>query len=145
MRKKGRARLILLDRFLMDYAPAQAYIKRTVKARIQHKCCECLGAILPAETYIKHSGVWDGRGMSYKNCVDCEQLRIDIEKSEQEGFVFEGLREWICENHILEFMKRFAVIKEKRGVKVPSYLENELDILLNAEDDRIALEQDAHE
>lgn len=44
-------------------------------ARKEHKCCECYGIIEPMDVYEYTSGVWDGRGMSFKVCGHCEAAR----------------------------------------------------------------------
>ena len=48
-------------------------------ARKEHKCIECHGIIKKGELYDFHSGVWDGQGQSFKVCLDCEELRAEME------------------------------------------------------------------
>lgn len=46
-----------------------------VKARKQHKCCEC-GTIIPqGHMYERSAGVWDGTGMTYHTCPSCAEIR----------------------------------------------------------------------
>jgi len=52
---------------------------RQRKARKHHTCCECGGTIQKGEKYIFASGVWDGEGMSFRTCVDCDELRKEAE------------------------------------------------------------------
>lgn len=42
-----------------------------VKARNEHKCCECGGTITIGVRYVRIAGAQDGQGYSYKQCVDC--------------------------------------------------------------------------
>jgi len=44
-------------------------------ARKEHRCCECGGTIKPGEKYKLFSGVWNGRGASYKTCMTCQAVR----------------------------------------------------------------------
>jgi len=60
------------------------------KARKIHKCCECQGPIDIGEKYHYLSGVWEGRGKSYKTCLSCETIRgyaysfaLDMEYSDE--------------------------------------------------------------
>lgn len=57
-----------------------AYKQSTPKAIKVHRCCECRGEIQPGEVYHLLTGVWDGRGMSFKTCSDCEQLRKQLKE-----------------------------------------------------------------
>ena len=45
------------------------------KARTAHKCCECDDTISPGDKYEYTSGVWDGRGASFKTCLRCAGVR----------------------------------------------------------------------
>jgi len=74
------------------------------KARKTHSCCECRTAINPGDTYVVVSGVWDGRGASFKQCPECNQLMdnlisrcIDAGIEPEDGPCFEGLREFVEE------------------------------------------------
>ena len=74
----------------MNCEMPQAYSMATPKARKQHKCCECGGVIAVGEKYNRHSGVWENTPASYKVCVDCDNLRADMnegaEYDERTGF-----------------------------------------------------------
>lgn len=52
----------------------QTYHERVRKARKEHSCCECGEKILPGQEYKYISGVWDGRGDDFKQCLRCEEL-----------------------------------------------------------------------
>jgi hypothetical protein len=47
-------------------------------ARKQHHCCECPAPIVKGEVYQYSSGVWDGRGASFKTCMPCAEVREDF-------------------------------------------------------------------
>ena len=48
------------------------------KARKQHHCCECPAPIVPGEIYEYASGVWEGRGQSFKTCTPCAEVREQL-------------------------------------------------------------------
>ncbi len=49
--------------------------ERTRTARKQHHCCECDTPISIGERYHYMSGVWEGRGESFKAHVRCNDMR----------------------------------------------------------------------
>lgn len=102
----------------MEYP--QAYCEKFRIARKPHKCCECGGIILYKERYHYCSGVWDGQGQSYKTCVDCHELRKDINStnSYDSGACLGGLVEWILEDKYTPDFKKLIDIWDKRGVLV---------------------------
>ena len=103
------------------------YSETMRKARKKHRCCECRGSILPGESYRYKSGIWEGRPDSFKTCVDCEQLRKEIDSSGPLSDVgISGLADWIDETRVIEQCKRFLEIKRKRAATVPSWLEKEV-------------------
>ncbi len=46
-----------------------------LKARKQHRCCECSGMILPGQQYERVSGVWEGNADAFKTCLPCMEAR----------------------------------------------------------------------
>lgn len=44
------------------------------KARKEHRCNSCRGAIQAGEEYIATFGIWDGTPGRYKRCLDCDGL-----------------------------------------------------------------------
>ncbi len=48
------------------------------KARKQHRCCECHGAIMPGEQYEKITGIWNGEPETYKTCAVCAAKRQEV-------------------------------------------------------------------
>ena len=46
-----------------------------VKARKEHKCCECWKVINPGDEYQYTAGFWEGRLYTYKTCERCSDLR----------------------------------------------------------------------
>lgn len=57
-----------------DFDGPSCYGETHRRARKQHKCAECRRPILPGQTYVYASGVWDGRGGDYKWCLRCDRL-----------------------------------------------------------------------
>jgi hypothetical protein len=72
---------------------------KTVKARKQHQCCECLGTIEIGELYETTDGCWDGSWDHFKTCSFCVKIRKQYCPN---GHIFEGLQETI--NECLGFM-----------------------------------------
>lgn len=89
------------------------------KARKEHKCCECRETIKVGDTYHFTSGIWEGRGDSFKTCAKCEALRHYIfgvdDNARYDGIAFEGgCREW-CQNAD----ENFAELRERVWAKKP--------------------------
>jgi hypothetical protein len=61
------------------------------KARVEHKCCECSTVIAKGQKYQYLSGVWDGRGDSFKTCLPCAELR---EKATTQAYLLDYSEEW---------------------------------------------------
>lgn len=78
----------------VDYDAAQVYNEKTVKARKEHKCCECGETIQRGESYEYVSGLWDGSWDHYRTCEMCVRIRDDLCCG---GFIFGELRETIWE------------------------------------------------
>ncbi len=100
------------------------------KARKEHKCCECGGAIQAGENYHYHHGIWDGSAGSYKACQDCEALRIDVDKDveyDDEKTAFTDLIDSVFENGDRELIRRFIEIKRKRGAEVKPWMIERLE------------------
>src|SRR5690349_116120 len=73
-------------------------VERT--ARKAHRCCECREIIEPGEKYQYVSGVWDGRGDSFKTCLRCALVRRIASRHAEyhdEGPCFELLAQWILD------------------------------------------------
>ena len=51
------------------------YSERDVRARKQHRCCECRISIKAGETYSRVEGLWDGQFSTYKTCTPCAEFR----------------------------------------------------------------------
>lgn len=49
--------------------------EKLVKARKQHRCCECGDIIKKGEEYQVASGCWDGSWDRFKTCAFCVKLR----------------------------------------------------------------------
>jgi len=60
-----------------DYDPPEFITVKIVKARKQHKCCECGGVIGKGEEYEYISGKWDYFDQ-FKTCEKCADLRDSL-------------------------------------------------------------------
>lgn len=49
---------------------------RVKKSRKTHICGECGVKISVGDTYLKNSGIWNGKFFRYKICVTCESVRV---------------------------------------------------------------------
>lgn len=133
-----------IDLFHMCEMPS-AYVCDIVTARKEHVCCECHGRILKGEKYNKHHGVWDGSGFTYKVCVECEQLRTEIDKDVpyvEDRVAFTNLCESVFEGGEIEFMRRFLETKVKRKGPIQSWMNTHFDNVLNKDDDKLEQEPD---
>ena len=55
--------------------PATVLSQKIVKARKQHRCCNCDNPIKPSVSYEKIVTVEDGGLYTYKTCEDCLSIR----------------------------------------------------------------------
>jgi hypothetical protein len=51
------------------------YVAKVIKARKEHKCCECKRVILPGEGYERSAGKSDGDMWNYATCPECLAVR----------------------------------------------------------------------
>ena len=107
---------------------AEVYHVDKRKARKAHRCEECHGTIPAGEVYCFHHGVFDGAGFSNKVCVDCEELRTELNKKLD-------LYDQICIGELCDvvmedddaIIDRFIQIKVKRGGKIWPWMQTRLD------------------
>jgi hypothetical protein len=55
--------------------PPRVYSAKRLKARKQHRCCECRENILVGETYELASGLYDSSWSNFKTCNQCLAVR----------------------------------------------------------------------
>ncbi len=67
--------------------------RRNPRARIEHVCGECLGAIRPGETYCYETGMWEGHILVNKMCADCLSLRNTFFCSSLFGSLWDDFKE----------------------------------------------------
>ena len=67
----------------MSGEPPNVYSLLTPKARKRHKCGECRGFIEPGEKYQLLKGLWDGSWGDYKTCLDCVELRSEVDNDQR--------------------------------------------------------------
>lgn len=100
------------------------------KAKKTHKCYECHGIIDIGEKYHYQSGIWAGEPASYKICVDCEELKKEIEKtikSQYDKIAFGELYEYVFESKEVNLMHRFMITKRKRGAEIKEWMQKRFD------------------
>mgnify|MGYP003154688263 CR=1 FL=1 len=76
----------------------QCIEETTRKARKQHMCCECGVLIKSGQQYRYISGIWDGKPLSYKQCLACaDRFQRETNNADypDEGPWFTGLYEYI--------------------------------------------------
>lgn len=54
---------------------AECFSEKMVKARKEHKCCECGETIKKGETHEVASALWDGDWGTYRTCAICRTIR----------------------------------------------------------------------
>lgn len=57
-----------------NYDPPAFYAASVVRARKQHKCCECRTEIKIGEKHEKATGKWEGKIATYRTCLKCKEL-----------------------------------------------------------------------
>lgn len=76
------------------------YSEREVRARKQHRCCECRISIKPGDTYSRVEGLWDGRFQTYKTCTPCAEARDWLSRlmpSDECGPTFGDLHDYLAD------------------------------------------------
>lgn len=53
----------------------EAFVRKMVRARKEHRCCECGNIIQKGWLYERISGIWDGRPSRFKTCIYCMCIR----------------------------------------------------------------------
>ena len=61
-----------------DYEMPSFFREKFVRAKKQHKCCECHQVINIGDTYQYVIGKWDGEVQIYKSCEKCANLRDSL-------------------------------------------------------------------
>lgn len=99
------------------------------KAKKTHNCVECKGVIQPGEVYHKFAGVWCGDFEQYVTCVDCEELRTEINNdvSYDDQCCFTELGEYVFEIDRASLIQKFVDTKKKRGAKVEQWMLDRLE------------------
>lgn len=96
------------------------------RARKDHRCCECRGTIRAGETYHIITGIWDGRGLTFKTCPECMALRKVFEDEATDPGEYPGLghlSEHIFDHYngyVPDRINRFIAIMRARGASIPA-------------------------
>ena len=59
--------------------------EKVVRARKQHRCCECGRLILPGCRYQTVFGVWEGNAETFRTCLLCYDLRGVVARIERDS------------------------------------------------------------
>lgn len=91
-----------------------AFRKCERTARKEHWC---RGAIPIGARYVYVSGVWDGRGDSFKFCLACWKLHEDLRAIDEEGCgaPFGDLGNWIEDGGDAELRERWRAVRALEG------------------------------
>jgi len=65
---------------MCDCEPPDCAEWRSVRARKQHRCCECPAPIEPGEIHSVISGIWDGCPGRFRTCAPCLEVRDQLER-----------------------------------------------------------------
>ena len=81
-------------------------VVRTVTrtARKRHRCEEGNHPIQPGDSYVYISGVWDGRGASFRHCLTCHVLFFALQNEADDcgpclGELAEYVAEWLSNEY----------------------------------------------
>ena len=74
-----------------DMETFNPYIEREYRARKEHRCEDCGGAIQPGERYTLIGGKFDGEWSMYKRCADCQHMIHEVGRS-----LLEECGGWSC-------------------------------------------------
>ena len=93
-----------------DYDQPELYKDKIVKARKEHKCCECGERIAIGERHEHAKGKWDGNWDSYRTCLFCTKLRAEL--CCFGGWIFGELRELVWEVYGLDYVTNDTIEDE---------------------------------
>jgi hypothetical protein len=101
-----------------------AFSEKHPTARKSHKCCECHGFIQAGEKYEFFSGVWEGRGESFKTCLECSELRKAVNKGlhHEDMTPLTELYQTVMEGRDRQHVIPFLTTKRKRGAEIPAWM-----------------------
>lgn len=58
--------------------PAEFSSTKILRARKEHRCCECRAAIPRGDRYERTAGKWDGDLYVFKTCLACVDVRTSL-------------------------------------------------------------------
>ncbi len=85
--------------YVGDYDAPAVHCDRLVRARKEHKCCECGDTIRAGLLYEYTTGLWDGFWSTYKTCARCVNIRNDYFR----GWVYTQMVEDFQEAHGFDY------------------------------------------
>ena len=107
----------------------KCFTTKKVKARKEHKCCECDDIINKGDYYQYSSGVWDEPD-SFKQCLNCHEIMVAAQSICNEFYYerpsFECLREWVMDHQYKGFSGREFLIGMANKINVSAVSLNKL-------------------
>lgn len=101
--------------------PPTVYSEVVRTARKVHRCCECLAAIDPGDSYQDARGKWEGEFSRYKTCLPCVQWRTRLAAESDGCWAFGELLDsmpWQDDPAALRWLddrrKRYEMIRRNR-------------------------------
>jgi hypothetical protein len=91
---RGFRKMITCDCSVYDSESPELYFDKVVKARKEHKCCECREPIKKGDSYEYVKTLYDGYWDTYKTCIPCTRIRRDYCPR---GWIFEWIFEFLEE------------------------------------------------
>ena len=83
-----------------DYDGPKFCSEKWIKARVEHRCCECGEAIQKGEHYERVTGLWE-EWETLKTCGPCRRIRTDVCCG---GFEYGALRSVIMEVYGVDYV-----------------------------------------
>ena len=104
----------------MSCVEPSCFVRVERRARKAHVCVACDGLIAPGTKYSYSSGVWDGQGRGYKQCLRCAALMERVTCLGEDGPGFGGLADWLQDVLMIEGRKtREEVIAAAEAMPLP--------------------------
>lgn len=103
------------------------YTQTNPKAIKDHVCVECKGVIKKGEHYQRITGIWEGKGATFKQCTECAELALEIrdEVSDPDEFPAFGELGYVCSEYGGDREKRFNANWKRRTLLQPTHTTNE--------------------
>ena len=101
----------------------EMFVQREIKARKEHRCCECGDTIKRRDIYENSTGKWDGSFLIYKTCLICREIREGLYCG---GYTFEHTIEYVVES-----IKEGECIGPEKILKLSDEAREKISLLLD--------------